>query len=209
MEPFVIQRSALLLWGWQLKNFEVAASKFNLEHFLTLMASKTALLNILKVASNQCICSKDWWELWIVGRDRKKPKVLSSEECSLVPCLYVFRYLCQTLWLVEKKDTEKSNRKMSGNAKCGWWQLWPQNCIVLCIMVVNIIIIIARYSSSNTHRATSDCMIAVYVSKFGFAFFALNTLACYQSKLSFFHGTKNMHSCFQQGRRSSVLECIC
>ena len=38
------------------------------------MASKTALSNILKVASNQCICSKDWWELWIVGRDCKKHK---------------------------------------------------------------------------------------------------------------------------------------
>jgi hypothetical protein len=47
-----------------LKNFEVAASKFNLEHPLTSMASKTALLNMLKV----------------VGRDCKKQNVLSSEE---------------------------------------------------------------------------------------------------------------------------------
>ena len=53
---------------------------------------------------------------------------------------------------------------------------------------------------------SSDCMIEVYVSKFGFAFFALNTLARYESKLSFFHGTKNMrHSCFQQGRWNSFL----
>ena len=28
----------------------------------------------------QWICSKDWWELWIAGRDHKKPNVLSSEE---------------------------------------------------------------------------------------------------------------------------------
>jgi hypothetical protein len=42
-----------------LKNFEVTVSIFNLEHPLTSMASKTALPNILKVASNQCICSKD------------------------------------------------------------------------------------------------------------------------------------------------------
>ena len=46
-----------------LKGFEVAASKFNLKCPLTSMASKTALPNILMVASNQCICSKDWWEL--------------------------------------------------------------------------------------------------------------------------------------------------
>ena len=32
------------------------------------------LPNILKVASNQCICSKDWWKLWIVDRDRTKTK---------------------------------------------------------------------------------------------------------------------------------------
>ena len=42
-----------------LKHFEVAASKFNLEHPLTSMASKMTLPNILKEASNQCICSKD------------------------------------------------------------------------------------------------------------------------------------------------------
>ena len=27
-----------------------------------------------KIASNQCICSKDWWDLWIVGRDITKTK---------------------------------------------------------------------------------------------------------------------------------------
>ena len=78
MEPFVIQRSALPFQGWQpnfqkwSQNFEVAASKFNIDRPLTSMASKTALQNISKIASNQCICFKDWWELWIVGRDRKK-----------------------------------------------------------------------------------------------------------------------------------------
>ena len=77
-EPFVIQRSVLLFRGWQpnfqkwLPNFEVAASKFNIDRPLTSMASKTARANILKIASNHCICSKDWWELWIVGRDCKK-----------------------------------------------------------------------------------------------------------------------------------------
>ena len=38
------------------------------------MASKTSFPNISKVASNQCIGSKDRWEVWIVG-----PKVLSNE----------------------------------------------------------------------------------------------------------------------------------
>jgi hypothetical protein len=42
-----------------LPNFEVAASKFNIDRPLTSMASKTACTNILKMASNQCICSKD------------------------------------------------------------------------------------------------------------------------------------------------------
>ena len=65
--------------------------------------------------------------------------------------MYLGIYVKLYDWL-RKKYIEKSNRKMSGNAKCGWWQLWPQNCIVLCIMVINIIIIIARFSSSNAHR---------------------------------------------------------
>ena len=34
--------------------------------------------HILKIASNQCICPKDWWELLIVGRDRKKTKSLQQ-----------------------------------------------------------------------------------------------------------------------------------
>ena len=51
-----------------LQNFEVAASKFNCNCPLTSMASEMALPYISKIASNQCICSKDWWEVWIVGR---------------------------------------------------------------------------------------------------------------------------------------------
>ena len=54
-------------------NFFIA-SKFNIDCPLTSMASKTALPYISKIASNQCICSKDWWEVWIVGRDRTKTK---------------------------------------------------------------------------------------------------------------------------------------
>ena len=56
-----------------LKIFKVAASKFTLKHPLTPMVSKTAL-PFWKSPSNRCICSKDWWELWIVGIDRKKTK---------------------------------------------------------------------------------------------------------------------------------------
>ena len=86
LEPFVIQRSALLFQGWQsnfqkwLQNFEVAASKYNLGRHLTSMASKTAQANILKIASNQCKSSKYWWEVWISERGCKKPNFLSSEE---------------------------------------------------------------------------------------------------------------------------------
>ena len=47
---------------------------FGTDRPLTSMASKTALPYISKIASNQCICSKDWLELWIVGRDCKKNK---------------------------------------------------------------------------------------------------------------------------------------
>ena len=57
-----------------LQNFEVAASKFNIDHPLTSMVSKTALPNISKIASKKCIFSKDWWEVWIVGGDRTKTK---------------------------------------------------------------------------------------------------------------------------------------
>ena len=64
---------AIFEMNW-LQNFEVAASKFNIDHPLTSMASKTALPYISKIVSNQLICSKDWWKLWIVGRDRKKTK---------------------------------------------------------------------------------------------------------------------------------------
>ena len=49
--------------------FSELAKKINLKHPLTSMVSKMALPNILKIASNQCISSKDWWE------------VLSSEGC--------------------------------------------------------------------------------------------------------------------------------
>ena len=78
LEPFVIQKSALLFRGWQpnfqkwLQNFKVAASKFNINCSLTSMASKMAFPYISKIASNQCICSKDWWEVWIVGKDCTK-----------------------------------------------------------------------------------------------------------------------------------------
>ena len=44
-----------------------------IQHQLS-MTSKTTLPYVSKIASNQCICSKFWWELWIVGRDRKKSK---------------------------------------------------------------------------------------------------------------------------------------
>ena len=66
LEPFVIQRSALLFRGWQpnsqkwSQHFEVATSKLNIDHPLTSMPSKTAQQNISKIASNECICSKDW-----------------------------------------------------------------------------------------------------------------------------------------------------
>ena len=48
-----------------LKHFEAEIQKFNLESPLT---SKTPLPNILKIASNQWISSKDWWKVWIVGK---------------------------------------------------------------------------------------------------------------------------------------------
>ena len=54
--------------------FRGRASKFNIDRPLTSMASETALPYILEIASNQCIYSKDWWEVWIVGRDRTKTK---------------------------------------------------------------------------------------------------------------------------------------
>ena len=34
----------------------------------------------LKIASNQCKSSKYWWEVWMLGRGRKKLNVLSSED---------------------------------------------------------------------------------------------------------------------------------
>ena len=55
-------------------NSEVSASKFYIYCPLTSMSSKMALPYISKIASNQYICSKDPWGLWIVGRDRKNTK---------------------------------------------------------------------------------------------------------------------------------------
>ena len=66
LEPFVLQRSALL--------FEFVATKFNINSHSTSMTSKMALPYISKIASNKCICSKDWWEVSIVGRYRIKTK---------------------------------------------------------------------------------------------------------------------------------------
>ena len=54
LESFVIQRSALIFRGWQpnfqewLQNFKVAASKFNIHHPLTSMATKMARKNFEK-----------------------------------------------------------------------------------------------------------------------------------------------------------------
>ena len=41
---------------------------------LTSMTSKTARPKFLKIASNQCKSSKYWWEVWTLGRGRKKTK---------------------------------------------------------------------------------------------------------------------------------------
>ena len=45
-----------------------------IQHWSSSMASKMALSYISKIASNQFICSKDWWKVWIVGRDHTKTK---------------------------------------------------------------------------------------------------------------------------------------
>ena len=80
LEPFVMQRSALLFRGWQpnfqkwLQNFDFTASNFNIDCPLTSMASKTSLSYISKIASNQYICFNNRWEVWIVGRDNTKTK---------------------------------------------------------------------------------------------------------------------------------------
>ena len=75
--PAKLSEMITKFWGCSLK--------IQLDCPLTSRASKTALPYISKIASNQCICSKDWWELWIVVRNRKKKKkkILSSEECSM------------------------------------------------------------------------------------------------------------------------------
>ena len=46
----------------------------NLRPPLSSVTSKTALPNILKIASKNCKFSKDWWEIWIIGRDCTKTK---------------------------------------------------------------------------------------------------------------------------------------
>ena len=98
----------LLFWGWQpnfqkwLQNFEVAAGKFNLDRPLTSIASKMAHANILKIASNHSKSSKHWWEVWILGRGRKKTKrpinqfnpVHHSRQCAL----RAYFFIC-ILWL--------------------------------------------------------------------------------------------------------------
>jgi hypothetical protein len=48
------------------RNLKIQA-KLNIEHPLTSMASRTALPNILKIAPNCCIFSKDQYDVYIVG----------------------------------------------------------------------------------------------------------------------------------------------
>ena len=87
LETFVIQRLAAdfsdlpkKFWGWNLK----------IQHHLTSITSKTVRHNILKIASNQCISSnKDWWQVWIIGRDRTKTKC--PQQCS-EGCLLFIAY---------------------------------------------------------------------------------------------------------------------
>ena len=77
-----------------------------LERLLTSMVSKTALPNILTIASNQSISSKDLYEVRIVSRDRTKTKrpqelgvinsslfTLSKGQLNYVPILSLSLYL--------------------------------------------------------------------------------------------------------------------
>ena len=85
LERFVIERSALLFQDWQpnfqkwSQNFKVAASKFNIDHPLTSTTSKTALPNILKIASKNCIFSKINGRYESSGEITLKPNVPSSK----------------------------------------------------------------------------------------------------------------------------------
>ena len=51
------------------------------------------------LASNQCKSSKYWWEVWILGRGRKKPNVLSSVKPSKISRASL---TSQTNWNFEK-----------------------------------------------------------------------------------------------------------
>ena len=101
MEPFIIQKPALLFQGWHpncqkwWKNFKVDALKFNIDCPLTSIASKMALSYISKIASNRWICSKDWWEVSIVGRNCKKTQK-SSAVTSFTNSYSFYREECST-----------------------------------------------------------------------------------------------------------------
>ena len=58
----------------EVKGLSEMITKFNIDGPLTSMTSKTAESKFLKIASNQCKSSKYWWEVWILGRGRKKTK---------------------------------------------------------------------------------------------------------------------------------------
>ena len=75
-------------------------SKCNIKCPLTSMASKMVWPKNLKIASNQCKSSKYWWEVWILGRRRKKNQTSSAVKSdhfrmkSLPACLLVTRFSC-------------------------------------------------------------------------------------------------------------------
>ena len=76
--------SFLIVWLSTLRKLSQTVPKFWLIDFIALdlfdfgndiecsltLTSKMATPNILKIASNQCIFSKYWWEVWILGGDR-------------------------------------------------------------------------------------------------------------------------------------------
>ena len=100
---------------------EVATSKFNLERHLTSMASQTALPNILKEASNQCICSKDWWKVWIVDRDRTETKCPKQWGVGFdyFSKSFLFTKLF-TVWNTKKSDdcVERGSEKRNAGILC-------------------------------------------------------------------------------------------
>ena len=94
------------------------------------------LLKICLLSFHKYICSKDWWELWIVGRDHKKTKCpLQWGVTSLGPKMAIIEKLRNPFFWLRKCGKNTGYRIISGALYFFCQILTQENCVQGCGVV--------------------------------------------------------------------------